>query len=125
MSEVCVGNASGQVLQNLVVTCCMAQDHMVAGPEVEALVRQLLRNPPGVALQHVMRSLSTRVFPLLDPQRFGLIDYSLLLALLSLLADAPVPERCQAAYTILTARHPGSRVPQGCAAFLGNLLQVS
>ena len=97
---------------------------MVAGPEVEALVRQLLQNPPGVALQHIMRSLSTRVFPLLDPQRFGLIDYSLLLALLTMLADVPVLDRCQAAYTVLTGRHPGARVPQGCAAFLGNLLQV-
>ena len=96
----------------------------MAGPEIEALVRQLLESPPGPALQTVMRCLSTRIFPLLDPQQFGLVDYSLLLSLLCMLADVPIPERCQAAYTILTARHTGSRVPQGCAAFLGNLLQV-
>ncbi len=97
----------------------------MAGPEIEALVRQLLQSPPGPALQNVMRSLSTRIFPLLDPQQYGLVDYSLLLGLLVMLADVPVPERCQATYTILTARHIGSRVPQGCAAFLGNLLQVT
>ena len=103
----------------------LVQDHLMAGPEIEALVRQLLQSPAGTALQGVMRSLSTRIFPLLDPQQFGLVDYSLLLSLLTMLADVPVTERCQAAYTILTVRHIGSRVPQGCAAFLGNLLQVS
>ncbi len=96
----------------------------MAGPEIEALVRQLLQSPSGAALQNIMRTLSTRVFPLLDPQQFGLVDYSILLSLLAMLADVPVSERCQAAYTILTARHTGSRVPQGCAAYLGSLLKV-